>query len=164
MFPGVAERKRHGFVHGTQYPRSGLAVSMAVLSGGVVKAVKKPIPVQVEFASVSSEIQTEEGPVQCASGDALMTGAAGERWPIGRNRFEAIYEPLAPTRMGENGAYLKKIETVDAQQTTTEVEIDLGPSHGTLRAKPGDWIVTSNDGHRWVVASDIFQNTYEIKT
>lgn len=42
-----------------------------------MKAGKKPIPVQVEFASVSSEIQTEEGPVQCASGDALMTGAAG---------------------------------------------------------------------------------------
>lgn len=129
-----------------------------------MKAVKKPIPVQVEFASASAEIQTEEGPVQCASGDALMTGAAGERWPIERRRFEATYEPVAPIRMGENGAYLKKIETVDAQQTATEVEIDLGPSQGTLRAKPGDWIVTSNDGHRWVVASDIFQKTYDIKS
>ena len=127
-----------------------------------MKAVKKPNPVLVEFATTSGEMQTTEGLVKLTQGDALATGPAGERWPIGRDRFEASYEPVAPTRMGENGNYLKRVETVDARQTPITTEIELGSGQGTLHANPGDWIITSGSGERWVVANNIFQQTYEL--
>ncbi|SAL73291.1 hypothetical protein AWB69_08976 [Caballeronia udeis] len=127
-----------------------------------MKAIKKPIAVLVEFATTSSEMQTLEGPVKFAQGDALATGPAGERWPIGRERFEVSYEPVAPTRMGENGSYLKRLETVDARQTPIATEIALGSRQGTLHAKPGDWIITSVSGEQWVVADNIFRQTYEL--
>jgi hypothetical protein len=40
------------------------------------------------------------------------------------------------------------------------VEMKLHSS--TLFAAKGDWIVTSPDGIRWVVAADIFPRTYKL--
>lgn len=126
-----------------------------------MKYVKKPIPAQVKFARQAGTLETLEGPVAFGEGDALMTGVKGERWPIRRPRFEETYAPVPPTRMGENGRYLKKPKPVTARQTTIDETIDLGGDRGVLQAKPGDWIVTADDGRRWVVANDIFLATYQ---
>ena len=127
-----------------------------------MRFVKKPIPVLVEFASTAGEIQSLEGPVRYAPGDALMTGAAGEHWPISRIRFEATYDPVPPTHMGENGIYLKKRILIEARQATQEERISLAEERGILIARAGDWVVTAPDGHEWVVANDIFLETYEV--
>ena len=126
-----------------------------------MKYIKRPIPIQVEFAQEAGTIQTLEGPVAFERGDALMMGIKGERWPIRRARFEETYVPIPPTRMGENGKYHKKPMPVSARQTTIDETVDLGGDRGVLLAKLGDWILTADDGRRWVVANDIFLVTYQ---
>lgn len=126
-----------------------------------MRFIKKPIPTLVEFAEHAGTLQTREGLVAYEAGDALMTGMIGERWPIRRAHFDSTYEPVAPVRMGENGLYIKKAIPVTAQQAKPGESISLDGGQGTLRAKPGDWILASEDGHRWVVANDIFLMTYQ---
>jgi hypothetical protein len=126
----------------------------------IVKVQKRPIPVRVEFASKSGSEQTIEGPVAYSLGDALLTGVAGERWPIRRAHFETTYVALSPTKMGEDGYYLKQPLIVDAEQVIRPTVVDLDTKSGSLIARPGDWLVTAPTGRRWVVADDIFQETY----
>jgi len=127
-----------------------------------MRYTKKPIPVIVDFAKESGEMQTLEGVVRFQAGDALMTGISGERWPIARKRFEETYSPLnPPLKMGESGLYLKKPMLVEARQVTSEQTVQLPGDTGSLLAKPGDWILESEDGHIWVVADAIFIQTYQ---
>lgn len=127
-----------------------------------MKYLKKPIPVMVEFAQQSGELKTLEGSVRYEAGDALMTGAVGEHWPISRSCFEATYDPIPPTRMGEKGNYMKKPTPIHARQAAEEERITLTEGKGILLAKVGDWIVTDPAGHQWVVADEIFSQTYQI--
>jgi PGDYG protein len=127
----------------------------------MVKYIKKPIPTLVEFARHAGTLQTREGLVAYEAGDALMTGIVGERWPIRRARFEATYEPILPTRMGDTGEYLKKPAAVSAVQAESEQQIQLAGDQGMLSARKSDWIVTSEDGSQWVVADEIFQASYQ---
>lgn len=129
--------------------------------GDHVKYIKKAIPVQVEFAVDAGAIETLEGSVTYSPGDALMTGAIGEHWPIKRARFEATYDAVPPTLMGSAGAYLKKPIPVDARQIHVEEKILLPERQGILLARAGDWVLTDPDGHQWVVANDIFAATYQ---
>lgn len=125
-----------------------------------MKFIKKRLPVQVTFARAPGEMVTLEGKVSYEQGDALMTGSAGEHWPISREKFQMTYEPAAPLRMGDDGPYVKKPLPVEAQQMITENVVLLEGKRGELQAKPGDWIVTAPDGAQWVVAGDIFTETY----
>lgn len=126
-----------------------------------MKYRKKPIPNPVSFAKTAGTLETLEGPVNYHAGDALMTGVAGEHWPISRPHFETTYTPVPPTSMGEDGLYLKNPIPVSAYQTREEKMISLGTARGALRAQPGDWIITAPDGKQWVVANALFHDTYE---
>lgn len=123
--------------------------------------VKRRVPVKVEFLHTSGEMRTLEGLVRYEMGDALMTGSAGEQWPITRSRFEATYEPVSPGVLGEDGFYVKKPIPVEATQVREELVVSLGDRRGVLHAKVGDWIVTAPDGSQWVVADSIFKQTYQ---
>lgn len=129
-----------------------------------MKYLKKPIPVHVDFASTSGFLKTLEGVVSFKPGDALVTGIAGENWPIDRSRFEETYLPLdSEMQMGESGRYLKKPMLVDAERVSTQQTIRLPDGSAELLAKKGDWILTSPDGHVWVVADAIFAESYELE-
>jgi hypothetical protein len=125
-----------------------------------MKYRKKPLAVHVEFASKVGDVQTAEGTVAYSTGDALLTGVAGETWPVRREHFEHTYVPMPPTEMGEAGLYVKLPLEVDAYQSESASVVVLGDGHGVLSVKAGDWIVTGPDGRRWVVADEIFQETY----
>lgn len=122
---------------------------------------KKPLQYQVDFACSEGVMQTLEGPVHYVSGDALMTGIAGERWPIPRDRFASTYIPVPPVRMGENGKYEKCSVMVSARQAQSPERIPLDDGNNELSAGPGDWVVTDEHGNRWVVANRIFNEIYE---
>ena len=126
-----------------------------------MKFVKIPHPVAVRFATIAGELLTREGPVTYAPGDALLTGVAGESWPIRRSDFNLSYEPIAPTCTGEAGAYRKRPARVEADQVTQAASIPTHSGNGNLRAEPGDWVVTNEQGQRWVVADDIFRLSYQ---
>ena len=61
-------------------------------TNGKIKAVKKKIEVEVEFAKEDGEIQTLEGVVSYKKGDAIITGIKGEKYPCRRDIFDESYE------------------------------------------------------------------------
>lgn len=128
----------------------------------VMKFMKRRILVNVTFATTPGESLTLEGPVRYGKGDALMTGSAGEHWPISRLTFKATYDPVAPTQMGKAGSYVKKPIPVAARQLDQKDSVALEESRGELRGKIGDWVVTGPDGKQWVVADTIFKDTYRV--
>lgn len=126
-----------------------------------MKYQKKTTKVNIEFAKSDGVVQTLEGPVSYLAGDALASGALDERWPISRKQFEISYEPVFPTHMGRDGQYIKKPLTVDAHQCHSEQHVTINNQNNSLRANIGDWIVSDQNGGRWIVNDEIFQLTYE---
>ncbi|NML63067.1 hypothetical protein HHL21_18675 [Massilia sp. RP-1-19] len=63
--------------------------------GGWTSARKREHQVSVRFAAAAETVETGEGPVDAAPGDAIITGAAGETWPVARAVFALRYRHLA---------------------------------------------------------------------
>ena len=122
--------------------------------------MKRALAFMVTFAPCGGELQTLEGKVQYAAGDALMTGVLGEHWPIRREKFESSYEPSDLQSMGADGNYRKRAIPVFARQLTQAHIMKLDGERGDLSGKAGDWIVQDGSGRSWVVADSIFQITY----
>ena len=126
------------------------------------RARKRVVDVQVQFAPAPGVLATREGDVRYAAGDALLTGAAGDRWPVSRAYFDVAYEPLAPVRAGSDGRYRKRPVVVLAKQMSAPFAITLPEGRGTLRGGRGDWLVQYAPGDCAVVAQKIFAVTYEL--
>lgn len=123
-----------------------------------------PVPCQVYFAKTGGEIQTLEGRVRYASGDAIVTGVQGESWPIHRARFMLSYEPVPPTESGEDGTYCKRASEVWALVLDAPIEIPLPKCRGVLKGNVGDVLVQYPSGGQAIVSGDIFEKTYECQT
>ena len=128
---------------------------------GAFLAVKRPLPVTVEFAEGEGRLDTREGEVRYQAGDALLSGIEGERWPVPRVRFFASYDPVAPLRAGQDGPYVKRHKAVWAWRSGAEVEIVLSAGRGTLRANAGDVIIDYGGGDLAVVTASIFEGSYQ---
>jgi hypothetical protein len=126
------------------------------------RARKRATHVDVEFAAAPGVVATREGDVRYAAGDALLTGAAGDRWPVSRAYFDAAYEPIAPLRAGGDGRYRKRPVVVLAKQMSAPFTIALADGRGTLRGRRGDWLVQYAPGDCAVVAQRVFAATYEL--
>lgn len=124
--------------------------------------LRKSITLSVQFAHENAVIQTLEGPVACAEGDAIVTGVREEHWPIQRSRFMATYQHASDKNlMGRDGLYQRKSISVQARRLETAEALTLGNNRGSLAGRPGDWLVQSEEGDFWIVADGIFQETYE---
>lgn len=55
--------------------------------------------------------------------------------------------------------YRKKPVVIEAVQTPVEVLIET--LEGTMKASPGDWIITGVKGERYPCKPDVFERTYE---
>lgn len=138
--------------------RSGLDVAT---QPGAVRAHKRPLPVQVRFATEAGKLQTLEGPVRYRPGDALLTGAAGERWPVTRARFDRSYRPEPPTQAGQAGRYVKQPVTVWALRMDTPFSVRVGHARDPIVGGPGDWLVQYGADDYGVISATIFEQTYE---
>ena len=118
--------------------------------------------VQVEFAESDGTLPTQEGPVHYSTGDALLTGTEGERWPVARDTFNASYAPVAPNRPGKPGPYRKRPRVVWAKPMTDAFDVTLDRDRGTLRGQPGDWLVQYAPSDFSVVSARVFAQTYEL--
>lgn len=125
-------------------------------------ARKREIGVAVVFSRKADVIGTLDGPVRCGVGDAVVTGVRGERWPVQREVFEKLYEPVYPLQMGEDGQYCNLPVEVEAARLTHPYLLELPGQQGTLSGKAGDWLVRKPDCSMGVVAGDIFSETYDI--
>ena len=128
---------------------------------GAFLAVKRPLPVTVEFAERAGRLDTREGEVRYQAGDAILRGIEGERWPVPRARFFASYDPVAPLRAGQDGHYVKRHKAVWAWRSAAAVEIALSGGRGTLRANAGDVIIDYGGGDLAVVTASIFEGSYQ---
>jgi hypothetical protein len=127
----------------------------------VQRVRKRPIPVRVSFAAADGVVATYEGDVRHRAGDAILTGAEGERWPIRRNDFVQSYVPVPPTCLGEDGLYVKTQTDALALRLAAAVTIAVGDRRDRLHGRPGDWLLQYGDGSYGVVRDAIFQVTYE---
>lgn len=123
---------------------------------------KKPIAVKTEFAAKDGVCDTLEGPVRYRAGDALLTGIQGERWPVGRDVFLSSYEPIAPTRAGENGTYRKTAGTAYALRLEEPRDVPVGWQKDPLHGRPGDWLLHYADGSYGVLKDSVFRESYAI--
>ncbi len=57
-----------------------------------MKAVKKPIVVDFEFAKEDGVMETLEGQMRYNKGDAIITGAIGEKYVCRRDIFNQTYD------------------------------------------------------------------------
>ena len=128
---------------------------------GAVVAVKRPLPVQVRFATAAGVCETLEGPVAYRSGDAILTGTVGESWPVEREKFDVSYVSADGRPAGTDGTYVKHPLPVPAVRLEAAAEVSL--RGGTLKGEPGDWLVRYAEGDYGIVRGEIFAGTYEIR-
>ncbi|MGH9047599.1 MAG: PGDYG domain-containing protein [Acidimicrobiales bacterium] len=124
---------------------------------------RRPVVVSVVFAGSDGMLETLEGPVPYARGDAVVTGVGRERWPIPREAFFERYESQPPTVSGADGRYVSRPNTLFAVQLTDD---EAGSpvtttSGGVLVGKAGDWLVQYAAGDFGVVDQQIFADTYD---
>ena len=117
---------------------------------------------QVQFTPVACTIQTREGLVHARPGDAIVTGAGGERWRVSRGHFAEKYRPVPPTAQGQAGRYVSLPNSVMAVPMPNAFEVLLADGVSRLRGQPGDWLVDYGDGSLGIVSQAIFATTYEI--
>lgn len=131
-------------------------------AGQGVKARKLPVDVTVEFALAPGELQTLEGPVAYAAGDALLTGSVDDRWPVRREKFLGTYAPAGDGKAGEPGIYRKKPLVVHACRMQEPFTVTVGRDRNPIKGKPGDWLLQYAPGEYGIVAAAIFGRTYEL--
>ena len=61
----------------------------------------------------------------------------------------------------KKGKFRKKPVIIEAYQTDKEMIINT--LEGSLRAVPGDWIITGVNGEQYPCKPDVFKKTYELK-
>jgi hypothetical protein len=129
---------------------------------GRVLARKLAREVQVQFTSTACTVQTQEGVVHAYPGDAIVTGAAGERWRVSHGHFAEKYRAVPPTVEGHAGRYVSLPNSIMAVPMTGTFEVLLADGVSRLRGRPGDWLVDYGDGSLGIVSKAIFATTYEI--
>ena len=141
--------------------RRGYSTEVSTYPGRVLgrKLAKN---VQVQFAATACEIQTQEGLVHARTGDAIVTGSAGERWRVSRAHFPEKYRAVPPTTDGQDGGYLSLTNAIMAVPMPTAFEVILADGLSHLKGRPGDWLVDYGDGSLGIVAQSIFAATYEV--
>jgi len=128
---------------------------------GVIPARKLERTVRARFADTDCLIHTPEGAVRARAGDAIITGYAGEEWPVPRRSFEASYEPHGGVQMGVAGVYRRLPREVLAARMQSTFAVVLADGHSRLSGGAGDWLVDYGDGTLGVIADAIFITTYE---
>lgn len=141
-------------------------VSVHLVDGvdGAMTVRKRSIDVQVRFADRAASISTLEGMVECAAGDALVTGTKNEVWPVARAIFEQKYDAVAPTVMGCAGRYRTRGVRALAVRLTEPLRLALPAGSGVLSGAAGDWLLQYGPADQAIVDGVIFEDTYELFT
>lgn len=117
--------------------------------------------VEVEFAAQAGELMSLEGPNRYGPGDALVTGTAGARWVVHRDRFDAKYLPASPDLVhGAAGRYRNRPVVVLAKRMDTAFSIARASGGDVLRGDAGDWMMQYAPGDYGVVQAQRFAAVY----
>ncbi len=117
--------------------------------------------VQVMFARAPGELISLEGPNKYQVGDAIITGCTGDRWSVDRHRFDAKYQPVAPTLDGRDGAYTAKPVPVLAKQINESFTAARSAGRDVLKGDAGDWLMQYGPGDFGVCGQSRFAKVYQ---
>ena len=125
--------------------------------------VVKDETVAVEFATSTGELMSLEGPNRYAVGDAIISGATGERWVVSRQRFDPKYRP-ADTALahGEPGAYRNIPSPVLARRMDEPFTLLRSAGGDRLSGSAGDWVMQYAPGDYGVVKAERFAKVYRL--
>lgn len=121
----------------------------------IVKVRKLPARVRVRFVQEAESVSTREGAVRAQPGDAVLTAATGEQWPVARADFDRYYAPTGDPRVFESVPR----ESL-ALQIDEAFELVLADGISRLAGQPGDWLLDHEDGQLGIVSKDIFATSY----
>ncbi len=125
--------------------------------------VVKDETVTVEFAAAPGELMSLEGPNRYAPGDAIISGATGERWVVSRERFDPKYQPADATLAhGEPGAYRNLPTVVLARRMDEPFTIVRSAGGDRLTGAAGDWVMQYAPGDYGVVKAARFAKVYRL--
>ena len=127
-----------------------------------VFARKREYEIDVQFTPVACTVQTSEGLVHAAPGDAIITGTTGEHWRVSRARFPDRYRPVPPTVAGQAGRYVSLPNNILAVPMEEPFEVLLADGISRLSGRAGEWLVDYGDGSLGIVSEAIFATTYDI--
>jgi hypothetical protein len=122
--------------------------------------VVKDERVAVEFAAAAGTVKSAVGLNSYAAGDALLTGSTGDRWCVSRDRFDAKYEPQAPTLPGQAGGYRNRPLAVLAKRMPVAFSVARSAGGDVLRGNAGEWLVQYAPGDHGIVAKERFERVY----
>jgi len=125
--------------------------------------VVKDETVSVEFAAAAGELMSLEGPNRYAVGDAIISGAAGERWVVSRERFDPKYRPAdASIAHGEPGTYRNIPSPVLARRMDEPFTLLRSVGGDRLAGAAGDWVMQYAIGDYGVVKAERFAKVYRL--
>ena len=125
--------------------------------------VVKDETVTVEFAAAPGELMSLEGPNRYAPGDAIITGATGERWVVSRERFDPKYRPAdAALAHGAPGAYRNLPTVVLAKRMDEPFTIMRSAGGDRLTGAAGDWVMQYAPGDYGVVKAERYAKVYRL--
>ena len=116
--------------------------------------------VDVAFARAAGELLSREGPNAYRVGDALITGSAGDRWSVSGDRFAQKYEPMPPTKAGDDGAYQARPVPVLARQMGEAFSARRSAGGDRLYGQAGDWVLQYAPGDYGVAEHSRFCRVY----
>lgn len=125
---------------------------------GWTSARKREHQVSVRFAVAAETVQTREGSVDAVLGDAIITGAAGEKWPVAQAVFAQRYRHLA------GDTYMAVPLGVRAVRQNAPFTALLADGRTRLHGEAGDWLIDYGDGSLGIVGATIFPLTYELSS
>ncbi len=102
------------------------------------------------------------GPNHYRAGDALISGSTGDRWCVSRERFDAKYEPVAPTARGGAGPYRNRPAQVLAKQMDRDFSVSRSAGGDVLQGAAGDWLVQYAPGDHGIVERARFERVYRL--
>lgn len=129
--------------------------------------------VEVEFSDTTQEIKTtiteEDGTERVETvntanpGDAIITGKKGERYVVGAEDFNKLYEPLTDENgVITDGRYLPK-NIVKCMKNPTGQEIIIDAPWGGDQTGGADCMIVESqiNGDRYLIEIGAFEMTYE---
>lgn len=119
---------------------------------------KRALEYKAEELKAPTLIQTLEGPSHAKAGDWVLTGVAGERWPVDGAKFHDLYEAIP----GDSGHFMSKPRLLASKMVDRAVTIQN--RHGKQSGNAGAFIMAEGagaDANKWIVQREIMNKSWE---
>ena len=151
---------RHWSADSSSIPNMQKLANVDLGSDSAAAMFVKTEIVDVVFAKTDGQLLSREGLNTFRTGDAVITGATGDRWSVSRDRFNAKYASTKEVFAGDNGKYQSNPVPVLARQMLTPFTIARSAGGDLLKGLAHDWLLQYAPGDFGIVENARFQQVY----